>query len=120
MGQVSSKLRRSTEGYSWWCPACEEMHPLPDRWTFDGNLESPTFSPSFRHTGKQTTKVNGEWTGEWVRDANGNAVDWCCHYIVTAGQVAYCGDCTHAMAGQTIPMPPLPSFMRDDWRPDTT
>lgn len=113
MGQVSSKLRRGEGQYFHWCPACEEMHPLPDGWTFDGNLESPTFSPSFKHTGKQCVVVNGEWTGEWVRDAAGNPVDWCCHYILTAGVLNFCGDCTHAMAGQSVPLPPLPDHLAD-------
>jgi len=49
-----------------------------------------------------------------VRDARGEAIDWCCHYNVTAGQVAYCGDCTHALAGATIQMPDLPPHMRDE------
>lgn len=114
MGQASAKMRRTTDGFAWWCPACFEMHPLPSGWTFDGNLDAPTFSPSFKHTGKMAVKdADGEWTGEWVRDADGKPKDWCCHYVVTAGQVAYCGDCTHGMAGQTIPMPDLPEHLRD-------
>ena len=115
MSQVSLKLRRSTDGYMWYCPACDQVHPLPNRgWTFDGNIEKPTFSPSFRHTGKQIVTKDGEWTGEWVRDAQGDPVDLVCHYVVTAGQVAYCTDCTHAMAGQTILMPDLPEHLRDE------
>lgn len=113
MGQVSAKMRNTTDGFTWWCPACEEAHPLPKGWTFDGNLDAPTFTPSFKHTGKQTVKVNGRWTGGWVRDENGNALDWCCHYIITAGQVAFCGDSTHSLAGKTVPMPDLPDYLRD-------
>ncbi len=114
MSQVSAKLRRSVEGYAWYCPACDEVHPLPDRgWTFNGNVDQPTFSPSFKHTGKKIVTKNGEWTGEWERDEQGNPINWCCHYVVTAGQVAYQGDCTHSMAGQTIPMPDLPEHLRD-------
>lgn len=74
------------------------MHPLPDGWTFDGNLEAPTFSPSFAHN----WGPNG-----WKRD-DGRII-MVCHYIVTAGRVAYCGDCTHEQAGQTIDMPALPA-----------
>jgi hypothetical protein len=113
MGQVSAKLRRRTNGFSWWCPACDEGHPLPDAWTFNGNLEKPTFSPSFKHEGLQTIKVDGKWNGEWKRGADGEPLRYCCHYIVTDGRVAYCGDCTHGMAGQTIDMPDLPLHMRD-------
>jgi hypothetical protein len=121
--QVSSKLRRYETGYTWRCPACQEMHSLPDSWTFDGNLEAPTFSPSFKHTGIQIEKDEaGDWTGRWLTES-GEAKDffgsedkprpWCCHYVITAGQVAYCNDCTHTMAGQTVPMPELPETYRD-------
>jgi hypothetical protein len=114
MAQISAKMRSVAGGFVWWCPACGEPHPLPSSWTFDGNLEAPTFSPSFKHTGVQTVKDDkGEWTGEWVKDASGAVVPWCCHYVVTAGQVAYQGDCTHAMASQTVPMPDLPEHLRD-------
>ena len=113
MAQISTKLRKIQGGYAHWCPGCEEMHQLPDSWTFDGNLENPTFSPSFKHTGVQTVIVNGEWTGEWVRDASGNAVPSVCHYILTAGQLNYCSDCTHKLVGQSVPLPVLPNFMRD-------
>lgn len=97
MGQVTAKMRNTTVGFSWWCPGCEKGHPLPYKrggWKFDGNLESPTFAPSFKH------------------DLGGGKV---CHYIVTAGQVAFCSDCTHSLAGRTIPMPDLPPHLRDDY-----
>ena len=51
VGQVTDKMRKTTHGFSWWCPGCDEMHPLPFErgWTFDGNLAAPTFTPSFKH-----------------------------------------------------------------------
>lgn len=113
MGQVSDKLRRAVNGYIHWCPACEETHVIPDSWSFDGNLDRPTFSPSVKITGKQVVNKNGRWTGEWVRDSNGNTLDLCCHYILTAGVLNYCGDCTHELRGQSIPLPALPEFLRD-------
>lgn len=76
-----------------WCPACEEMHLLPDSWKFDGNLEKPTFAPSFRHTG--------------------NPLPWVCHYHLTEGQLIYCPDCTHQMANKVVPLPVLPEHLRD-------
>ena len=108
MGQVSKGLRRAQGGHAHWCPGCGEIHMIPDRWTFDGNLASPTFNPSVKITGKQRVLVNGEWTGEWVRDANGNAIDGCCHYFLHAGVLEFCGDCTHGLSGQKVALPPLP------------
>lgn len=93
MNQVSRVLRRSEGRYFHWCPGCEEMHPLPDRWTFDGNLEAPTFSPSFKHT------LGGD--------------GGVCHYVLTAGQLHFCDDCTHKLAGQTVPLPALPEGLTD-------
>lgn len=113
MGQVSSKLRRGETQYFHWCPACEEMHQLPDSWSFDGNLEFPTFTPSFKHSGVKTINVNGEWTGEWERDENGKPVPFICHYVLTNGILNFCADCTHSMAGTSTPLPELPDFMKD-------
>lgn len=113
MGQLTAKLRRVERGYSHWCPGCEEMHVIFDGWTFDGNIERPSFSPSVKITGKRCVLVNGEWTGEWVRDANGKAVDHCCHYFLTAGELRFCGDSTHALAGTNVPLPDLPAHMTD-------
>lgn len=90
MSQVSEVLRRASGGYFHWCPACEELHPLPDSWRFDGNLERPTFAPSFKHEG-------------------GSVPGWCCHYTITAGVITFCADCSYAMAGQSVPMPSLPA-----------
>lgn len=54
MGQISAKLRKTTHGYSHWCPACESMHMFyvdqPTRkgakWSFNGDLTAPSFTPS--------------------------------------------------------------------------
>ena len=89
------------------------MHALPDGWKFDGNLEEPTFTPSFRHSGVRKVNVNGKWTGEWVRDAAGNPIPHVCHYILTKGILNFCGDSMHALAGKSVPLPPLPKEMAD-------
>lgn len=113
MGQISPYLRKAVNGHSHWCPGCEGMHLIPDTWTFDGKADLPTFSPSVKITGKQRVVVNGEWTGGWVRDAEGKAVDYCCHYVLTAGQLNFCTDSTHALAGKTVPLPELPKYLKD-------
>jgi hypothetical protein len=113
MGQVSSKLRRYEGGYLHWCPGCEESHPLPDGWKFNGNLEAPSFQPSFKHEGWQRVFEDGKWTGEWKRDAAGNTVPYVCHYILTDGVLNFCGDCTHPLVGQAVPLPDLPEWLTD-------
>lgn len=80
---------------AYFCPACEGIHqiaiaPGDPAWTFDGNADAPTFSPSIR----VTTSMPG---GDEV-----------CHHFVRAGRIEFCGDCTHEMRGQTVPLPEWP------------
>lgn len=77
--QVSPVLRYGATAYFHWCPACDRMHPLPDSWSFEGNVDQPTFSPSFRQTG--------------VRDGKD------CHYNITAGQIVWHADSWHGRVG---------------------
>lgn len=54
------------------------------KWEYNGDPYCPTFTPSMNesHTfgEPQITKR--------------------CHFIITAGKINYCGDCSHGMAGQ--------------------
>ena len=97
MGQINNKLRRAPGAYMHWCPGCRELHPLPDGWTFNGNLDSPSFQPSFKHSGYSS-----------------HHEPRICHYILTNGILNFCGDCTHALAGHAIPLPDLPEGIRDE------
>lgn len=116
MSQAGRFLRRTGKadghwsgGFSHWCPACRASHQFavdaPNAsgaiWTFDGNLLLPTFAPS----------MNIAW---------GNRVDpkcehggGVCHYNLTAGQIIFCADSTHELAGKTVPLPPLPGHLKD-------
>jgi len=79
------------------CPGCKSDHVVndsPGRWTFNGDYERPTFTPSILVT------YNGRDAG--VDDAP-PAV---CHSFVTDGHIQFLGDCTHALAGQTVSLPP--------------
>lgn len=107
--QVSRFLRKSSAGYIFWCPACKEAHSYftadsekghlyKSQWTFNGDVEKPTFTPSLLlydipAPGQRTTL---------------------CHLFVTDGQIIYCGDCPHEYAGKTIPLPELPEHMQAD------
>lgn len=118
MGQVSSKLRIvEGGGFSYWCQGCEEMHAINGGWAFDGNLEAPTFSPSVLAT-------SGHYSPGWKGPSC-----WCtyrvdhpdcsfkcrrCHTLIEAGMVEFRGDCTHALAGQTLPLPDLPPYLQDE------
>src|SRR4051812_42968220 len=94
----TSKLwecKHSEDRSDWaaWCPACKQLHTwrtgvwpagVP-KWTFNGNLESPSFSPSLRY-------LSGTR----------------CHLTLTDGIIEFHGDCPHAMAGQKVPIVDIP------------
>ena len=62
------------------------------QWSFNGSGDSPSFTPSMN------ISVGPFRDGSIER----------CHYFVTDGRILYCGDSTHAMAGQTVDLPDVP------------
>jgi hypothetical protein len=81
------------EGYvAWHCPGCEGGHHVPvsgeRAWGWNGSLESPTLTPSVLYN------VGGA-----------NPTVPICHSIITGGKIAFCGDSTHKLAGQTVDVP---------------
>lgn len=71
------------------CPGCDCDHAIPVEkpnpangamWSFNGDLDRPTFSPSLHLVGF-------------------------CHSFVTDGRIQFLSDCTHALAGQTVDLP---------------
>ena len=91
-----AKARKTTDGngrdLGWcvFCPACGNAHRFDSRWTFNGDVERPTFSPSMLVRS--------------VKNAENDPTPTCCHSFVTDGQIQYLSDCTHALAGQTVPL----------------
>lgn len=111
-------------------------------WDWDGNMESPTFSPSMlvystvhlcegEHEPavcpnpddcgqpghmilnddwrENDNRVLGHPTPHTREPAHGN-----CHSFLRAGQWEFLSDCAHSLAGQTVPMVPLPDFWTGD------
>lgn len=115
MGETIGKLRHLSKtqlGFD--CPGCEELHIVrigANGWTWNGNHDAPTFFPSVKVT-----------CGHYAPGWNGNAC-WCtydaehpedpsgfkcgiCHSFVTDGKIQFLSDCTHALAGKTVELPP--------------
>lgn len=108
---------RIIEGGSlgFWCPGCKEMHVVAtSRWTFNGDYDRPTFSPSVLVT-----------SGHYVPRFQTGDTCWCtynaehpdepapykcerCHTWVRDGQIVFLSDCTHELAGKTVPLEPRP------------
>lgn len=96
-----SPILRSVDGgqVSFWCPGCDQAHVIGVKapagliWGYNGNPERPTFTPSILVNGNPKFK---------------NPSAPLCHSFVTDGQIQFLGDCTHALAGQTVPIPAWP------------
>lgn len=116
MGQVPSKLRKwvdpvnEREGFSYFCQGCKRAHSVSvkgsNAWGWNGDLERPTFTPSVLVTWPAHPDADERFK-EWRTERR-------CHTFVTDGRVQFLGDCTHELAGQTLDLPDLPDWMRDD------
>ena len=101
------------------CPGCGTVHCLGvgpkasgPRWGWNGDKTKPTFSPSVLAQGnKLTLNEHGNWDGGWERDSKGSPIPYVCHSFIADGWIQFLGDCTHALAGQTVD---LPDFPRDE------
>lgn len=99
---LSTFLRDGGNGYLMhWCPGCKSLHLFkvgigePPVWTFNGNVEKPSFSPSML--------INQGVSGHT------------CHYYLTDGVLQFCGDCdAHGLANQRVPLPQLPHWLLED------
>lgn len=84
-----------------WCPGCDDLHqvnvPGPDGfrpstcWDWDGNLDQPTIDPSILVQG----------------GADGRR----CHSYVRTGHWEFLDDSNHRLAGQRVPLVPLPDWL---------
>jgi hypothetical protein len=94
------KVLLSKKGYAIIrCRKCgQHLIPIP-RWNFNGNVDSPTFTPSVNES------CNPPGHPHFQPQAKSSR----CHFVVTDGMIAYQGDCTHDLAGQTLPL--------EDWEP---
>lgn len=88
------------------CPACKENHYIKiGAWSWNDDLDYPTFSPSVLVQGIQWAK--NEYP-EYFNVAHANVEpggDTVCHSFVTNGQIQFLNDCTHSLAGHTIDLP---------------
>ncbi len=92
------RFERDNDFVIFHCPGCACLHAFnvnPDRgrplWTWNGDLARATFSPSllYRH-----------------EHADGRPTE-VCHSFVSDGRIEFLSDCTHALAGQTVDVPPI-------------
>lgn len=129
MGQLSDVLRGGEGRVTYWCQGCEEPHSIQvgegpgPRWGYNGDPETPTFEPSVLIRSGHYVPGWKEGDGCWCREPKPED-RWpscaICHTFIRGGMVQFLSDCTHALAGQTLPLPPLPAYMRDDRAPGSS
>ena len=119
MAAISRILRNAVDNrLMFWCPGCDCMHAIkhgdgsPPRWAWNGDVDKPTFSPSILVRGTKMTAKGRADADAWAaagcpkRDTTFESVPTVCHSFVTDGRIQFLGDCTHALAGQTVDLPP--------------
>jgi hypothetical protein len=101
----------SNFNWMFFCPGCQNCHGVtttPDRnpggpcWTFNENTERPTFSPSILVRG--TKDITEEQHQAIMAGKSITPTPFVCHSFVTDGKIIFLPDCTHALAGKTVPM----------------
>lgn len=92
--------------YSFRCPACQITHgfvvstdAMLRGWDFNGDIERPTVWPD----------ISGACPR---RDSDGRFIyepPWVhCHLFLRDGILEFWPDCSHALAGQSVPLPDIP------------
>jgi hypothetical protein len=94
---VAPIIKQTPNGYNHYCVACQQVHTVPKGWSFNGNMLQPSFNPSVLIT------YNGSDAGQ-IRPNGVRAPQTRCHYYITAGNIIYQTDCSHAFAGKTVPL----------------
>lgn len=105
-----TKLREIRKGQmAFFCPACKTSHFVivdgTRGWSWNGDGNAPTFSPSILvRTGHYAPNHEGLcWCG--MEDKSHGFSCFQCHSYVEDGKIRYLNDCSHNLAGQTVPLP---------------
>ena len=92
------------------CPGCKQPHTVSvggyhSNWNFNNNLATPTLEPSVLVRG--TKDITDEEHSRIMAGEKITPVPTVCHSFVRNGQIEFLADCTHELAGQTVPLPAI-------------
>ncbi len=100
--------------FTFWCPGCKCGHgiwttkrnSISSIWSFNGDMEKPTFAPSLLITQETwTPPVTPENIEQWRKQPwTQTKTSSVCHSFIRNGMIEFLSDCTHALAGKTVPM----------------
>lgn len=114
-----AKVKKDNNGFiAFKCPGCGFTHSLnvvpgksPHCWKFNGKFDKPTFHPSIlercgHYVPKQPQPPNCVFCTEAAKEGY-EPICMTCHSWVTDGNIQFLNDCTHALAGKTVPLPEI-------------
>jgi hypothetical protein len=125
MPRLSAKLYDQGGGrLVFWCPGCDAAHTVsvaPGHWSYNGNPEAPTFSPSvLARSGHHMDGHDGRscwctYNADQVASGKEPSSFKCrrCHSFVSNGMIQFLDDCSHALAGHTVPLADLPEHLEE-------
>ena len=94
---------------TWWCPGCHRTHAVtvnvPGGWEWNGDLDRPTLTPSIL-VHSYRTFIDDELQEPALTNERNIMMTPLCHSFMRAGRLEFLTDCTHELAGQTVPMAP--------------
>ena len=116
MSQLGPFLRKMADDQiAFFCPGCQRRHVVRiggnprarPIWSFNGNPESPTITPSVVSRSGHYMPNHVEGDPCWCDGDSGFACEQC-HLFVSDGKIRFLPDCSHELAGETVPMVPVP------------
>lgn len=109
--------------YHFICPGCKDTHTIPFKphpnpeyrgsavWGFNNDVNSPTFTPSLLvRSGHYAYHSSGDHSSCWCTYNKEHADDpapftcYICHSFIRDGNIQFLSDCTHHLAGKTVPL----------------
>ena len=107
------KIYLSGDYLAFWCLGCNKAHSIPvagtSKWTWNGNVASPTFHPSIKVTsGHYAPGFAGECWCTYNKEHPDDPAPFqcgCCHSFVKDGKIQFLSDCTHSLVGKTVEIP---------------
>lgn len=113
---MSDKIQENDGLVSFFCPGCEMTHYISvgegdgPRWNWNGSKERPTFTPSILVRNGHYVPGHADkpcWCEFHQKNPDSDISFKClqCHSFITDGYIQYLADCSHTLAGQTVPLP---------------
>jgi hypothetical protein len=118
-------------GVYFFCPGCQQIHKVwsqqyPNEltgsgWKWNGDFIKPTFEPSILVRGTKFTEKGERDYQAWLaagtpdlpKDYQFESQPNICHSFVRDGMIQFLSDCSHKLAGQTVPLPAAPLEQRN-------